>query len=549
MPDVTLPNGVVIRGVPEGTNKYTIMEKAISGGLATPEDFGQESGDALEGSTKLGRLRLGVGRGLSATARKAADLVGLHDYEEGEGDKELLNTGMGMTGNVVGEIAATLPVGAAAGGVLRGARAATAASRAPSVLNRALGSGVTRAAVEGGTTGALISNPEDRGAGAALGGVLGGGLGFAGKLIGATVRKVTPEITDQAKKLQSMTGTFIPLSQALKPGIAKQFYEAFLANLPGVGGKIRGQYKHALDDLRRYAGEQAHPPRANVSIRDTDNIRDVFGKLEDYWKTAYDDIKGVPIKLFGGGGRNFNVPKAVREAMDQASDGTFVVPQAGQTVTGETILNLKRAAQELLDEIPKGTSLRRGQRKELEGFINHLEDTLKTNLNPSGKGRGQMAQIYNDYVEKTPYYKTYQDILAAGSKAVANSEFSPAQLASAAGRRAGKSGLSGGADDSVQELGRLGSEVLPDFPSRQGLFQTVAALGIGGGAMSGLGAPVAAGTAGLIAGGRGMASPTFQKLLSGQKDVLKRYAEQLRKAGYSGRQLSVILGEEANASR
>lgn len=39
--DVRLPNGAVIRGVPEGTQKEVIQQKAISSGLATMEDFGQ----------------------------------------------------------------------------------------------------------------------------------------------------------------------------------------------------------------------------------------------------------------------------------------------------------------------------------------------------------------------------------------------------------------------------------------------------------------------------------------------------------------------------
>lgn len=39
MPDIRLPNGVIIRGVPEGTSKEQVMQKAISKGLATTEDF------------------------------------------------------------------------------------------------------------------------------------------------------------------------------------------------------------------------------------------------------------------------------------------------------------------------------------------------------------------------------------------------------------------------------------------------------------------------------------------------------------------------------
>lgn len=37
--DVRLPNGIIIKGVPEGTSKEQIMQKAISSGKATAEDF------------------------------------------------------------------------------------------------------------------------------------------------------------------------------------------------------------------------------------------------------------------------------------------------------------------------------------------------------------------------------------------------------------------------------------------------------------------------------------------------------------------------------
>lgn len=38
--DVRLPNGTVIKNVPEGTSKEAVMQKAIAAGLAKPEDFG-----------------------------------------------------------------------------------------------------------------------------------------------------------------------------------------------------------------------------------------------------------------------------------------------------------------------------------------------------------------------------------------------------------------------------------------------------------------------------------------------------------------------------
>ncbi len=39
--NVTLPNGKIVRGVPEGTPKEIIMQRAIASGLATEQDFGQ----------------------------------------------------------------------------------------------------------------------------------------------------------------------------------------------------------------------------------------------------------------------------------------------------------------------------------------------------------------------------------------------------------------------------------------------------------------------------------------------------------------------------
>lgn len=48
--DVRLPNGTIIKNVPEGTSKDAVMQKAISAGLAKPEDFGQQAAPAVDES-------------------------------------------------------------------------------------------------------------------------------------------------------------------------------------------------------------------------------------------------------------------------------------------------------------------------------------------------------------------------------------------------------------------------------------------------------------------------------------------------------------------
>lgn len=50
MPDVRLPNGTIIKGVPEGTTKEQIKAKAIAAGLATEQDFGGSSTSVGQGS-------------------------------------------------------------------------------------------------------------------------------------------------------------------------------------------------------------------------------------------------------------------------------------------------------------------------------------------------------------------------------------------------------------------------------------------------------------------------------------------------------------------
>ena len=42
--DVELPNGRLIQGVPVGTSKEAIKQKAIAAGIATEQDFGGQSG-------------------------------------------------------------------------------------------------------------------------------------------------------------------------------------------------------------------------------------------------------------------------------------------------------------------------------------------------------------------------------------------------------------------------------------------------------------------------------------------------------------------------
>lgn len=112
--DVRLPNGVLIRGIPEGTTKHQIAMKAINAGLATTRDFGwDEDSDPTEGMGTLERVRAGAGKAFVDVGRGIGQMVGLVDREDiqeaRERDEALMGTTAGKVGYVGGSVAAAAP--------------------------------------------------------------------------------------------------------------------------------------------------------------------------------------------------------------------------------------------------------------------------------------------------------------------------------------------------------------------------------------------------------------------------------------------------------
>jgi hypothetical protein len=239
--DVRLPNGVVIRNVPDGTSKFTLMERVIRKGLAKPSDFGQEDYDATEGMSGLEKFRAGAGRGLVRTARSVGNMVGLVDDEDisdaDNRDRALLDTGAGRAGNFVGEVAATLPVGGAAGA---GARALAA---------RALPRAVARLAApvaEGAATGAVLADPGNRLAGATTGAAIGGTLGATASAVNRAAQGIR-----RTPKAQGDLDAGIPLTPGqAADGQVVPLFESLMAKLPGSIGRQTRALRQASDDAR-----------------------------------------------------------------------------------------------------------------------------------------------------------------------------------------------------------------------------------------------------------------------------------------------------------
>ena len=208
--DVRLPNGTVIRGIPEGTSREAIQAKAIAAGLATEQDFAPAPTEYKETKTaaqqlageqsafdafniSMGRGLTNVGRGIESLSR----LIGLgfnpavptpkrieqetqtdRKALEALGDEYPIST---TAGEIVGETLPFLPAGIAAGGI---------SGFAPRVAT----TGLVGAAESGIASEGRGESAADVGGKAIVGGVIASALEASipvlGRIVGSIVRRV-----------------------------------------------------------------------------------------------------------------------------------------------------------------------------------------------------------------------------------------------------------------------------------------------------------------------------------------------------------------------
>ena len=574
--DVRLPNGTLILNVPDDMKKHAIAGRAIREGLATNADFGYE-----EVEQDKATFLEGMGAGFMNVGRNVGNILGMDNEEDIARQSEIDEGlgGMGKFGKFTGEMLATAPLGMGVGaGVGKGAAALGARSMLPKAVAGTLGKGTGRMAVEGATYGGVLADPGDRTAGALGGAAFGGALGMAGKALGKALGKgQVTKITNEAKQLQKLTGTFIPLSQSAEKNMTRMIYNAFLANIPGVGGKVRGQYQHALDDARKFAAEHAMPETAEVlnlvKLTGRETIDETITKMSRYWDIAFDSIKQLPV--VGLKGHTPIAPSWLVKALEKQGQGMIKIPKQGQQMTGAQMLELKTALGEVIPTLgAKAKGIATAYTRQLDDLLraNFYGTATKKGVNQvKTSGRGVSAKALDDYFDAAKYWQPWQTLKRAADKADDLSQFSMGQLAKTA--KGGKgSVLPGKATlkmpaksqafplSTQRRVGQLGVDALEDFPSKQGLFQTLAATapvtssiagGMGWGATGVMAAfPI------VIALGRAGASKGLQRYLSGQtrfqqltRTRHRRWLSELMKTGMGRKQAESLLQAPGSATR
>lgn len=112
--DVRLPNGTVVRNVPENITKAELLAKLKANGMDV-SGFNQSepSYDPTEGMSGTQKFLAGVGKAFTDVGRGAGQLVGLVSREDVEQarklDAPLMKTGAGTAGNILGNVVAAAP--------------------------------------------------------------------------------------------------------------------------------------------------------------------------------------------------------------------------------------------------------------------------------------------------------------------------------------------------------------------------------------------------------------------------------------------------------
>lgn len=299
--DVTLPDGVVIEGVPDGTTKAQLLQKLqLSGHPSTQALLDQVSQERTLGEMGgMEKFNAGMGGAFTRIGQGTKQMLGLGtDYQRDKGATEALNrTGAGLAGNIAGNVAALAPAavlpGAASVGGAAALGALTGALQPTDTTGERLGNMAKGGALAGGVQ-AVARYPTEiwEGAKDVAGGV--------GRGLKATVEPLyqggREDILARALRNASQGNVDVPgrLANAsqLVPGSAPTAAE--VAGSPGIAALQRTA---AATNPEAYATRAAQQNEARITdltdLAGTQGARDFAAANRDatanqLYKQAYD---------------------------------------------------------------------------------------------------------------------------------------------------------------------------------------------------------------------------------------------------------------------
>lgn len=493
--DITLPNGAVLRGVPEGTGKWVIAQKAIQNGLARPSDFGLEEASALGSNMQnfwagAGKAAVDLGRGVRQIGADVGNMVGLVSDETVQGlrsgqddvnrrDAELMSTKAGIGGNVAGTLATTvLPAGIA----MRGVQATAAAPRAAMALRAFVNPSTIRAAAAaGGIQGALqpVGTNQSRTLNTAAGAAFGAAIPAAGRALSAVAQPVGSALKrGGTNAVQVLQRAGVPLDAAQRTG--SQFMHRIRSSFsdnPLTAGRAREFADRQLAAFTRGV-------LRTIGVDADEATRPVIDH-------AANKIGAVFERVATRAGMQFDSPLS--------SDLTNVITEANNGLTKDLLAVFNKQIETLADAIDpvsgaingeKFNTLRSrlGKLSTVAGLGDHaraLDDALLDVLERHAPGEAKALQTAR------AQWRNYRAILPAIDNK-ADKYIRPRilinQLSTRANQNLSRRGLGGDASKELLELAEAGATILPDFlPNSGTTARAVAQLAIPGAIGAGYG--------------------------------------------------------------
>lgn len=255
--DIELPNGTVIQGVPEGTTKEQVMQKAIKAGLATAQDFGMAPPSAMSSTdVNTGNITSGFAMGLKDPISGGAQLLprGLEVVTSLGGlAPNPVSKFFGSEAQRVDQMVKAEQEKYAQQRATSGAEGLDLGRIAGNVINPAnLAAGVRAAPVMAGAIqGVLTPTTETEDfatskAGQVATGAIGGQLGAVATKAAGSV--LNPLVTKAEQTMREL-GVTPTVGQAL--GGAYRKAEDFAQNLPLIGEAVRNAREKVLFDFNK----------------------------------------------------------------------------------------------------------------------------------------------------------------------------------------------------------------------------------------------------------------------------------------------------------
>lgn len=360
--DVRLPDGTVIRNVPEGTTRQQLVDKLAANGYDT-SSLGRTTQEGVDTTASGARAVRGVdvandelqayrlpsyrnadpspgvveqirGGASHALDRAAMGLKGLFTDLTPE-DRQLLSRGEAFvkgTGpaSTVGQIGGDLVIGAAP--VAKGAQFLTralGAMRAPASVVAPVADIAANAAYAAATA------PEDRGEAAAWG----GGGAAAGRVLSKVLSlgtKPVGEVSPDAQRLMD-AGVRPTFGQVMgdKGGVVGRTLsraEDSLTSVPVVGALLRKRRDAALKDFQRVTREAALPPGAAK-----ESAESIDALANEFHKAYTDTLSAAPFPSLAF--NNFTVDDVLQQ---QAQ---------GRLISGRQLAGARNFVQDVFDTI------------------------------------------------------------------------------------------------------------------------------------------------------------------------------------------------------